>query len=69
VELLTQGEIVALSLEGHLRRHPEIAIRWARRSTPRFLTTDQSESFDRLAELFLGHPVTSHRIDLSEAGA
>ncbi len=66
VRLLTQGEIVAPSLAAYLRRHPEIEVRLARRATTRFLTTDQSQSFDRLAELFLGHPVTSERVDLGE---
>ena len=66
VRLLTQGEIVAPSLEDYLRRHPEIEVRLARGATTRFLTTDQSQSFDRLAELFLGQPVTSQRVDLGE---
>lgn len=64
VRLLTQGEIVAASLEDYLGRHPEIEGRLSRGASTRFLTTDQSESFDHLAELFLGHPVASQRVDL-----
>ncbi len=67
VHLVEQGEIVARSLEDYLRRHPEIERRLSRAGSTRFLTTDTSESFDRLAELFLGHPVTSERIDLETA--
>ena len=65
VRVLAQGEIVAPSLEDYLRRHPEIETRLARRGSTSFLTTDASDSFDRLAELFLGHAVSSDRVDLS----
>jgi glutamate racemase len=64
VELLEQGGIVAPRLDDYLRRHPEIETRLARGGTTRFLTTDSSASFDRLAELFLGHPVASERVEL-----
>ena len=69
VRVLSQGEIVAPSLEDYLRRHPEIETRLSRGGETHFLTTDVSESFDRLAELFLGHPVRSERVDFSEEGA
>jgi glutamate racemase len=59
VRVLSQGEIVAPSLESYLRRHPEIEGRLSRGRTTEFLTTDVGESFDRLAELFLGHAVAS----------
>lgn len=59
VRVLSQGEIVAPSLEDYLRRHPELEQRLSRGGTTDFLTTDVGESFDRLAELFLGHPVAS----------
>ena len=64
VRVLSQGEIVAPSLADYLRRHPEIEARLTRGGTTQFLTTDVSESFDRLAELFLGHAVSSERVDL-----
>ncbi len=67
VTVLSQGEIVAPSLEDYLRRHAEIESRLARRSRTEFLTTDVSDSFDRLAELFLGHRVRSERVDLEPA--
>jgi glutamate racemase len=59
VRVLSQGEIVAPSLESYLRRHPQIEGRLSRGSTTEFLTTDVGESFDRLARLFLGHVVAS----------
>jgi glutamate racemase len=64
VRLLAQGTIVAPSLADYLCRHPEIETRLTRGGSTHFLTTDVSESFDRLAELFLGHAVSSERVDL-----
>ncbi len=64
VRLLSQGEIVAPSLEDYLRRHPELERRLSSGGTTEFLTTDVGESFDRLAELFLGHAVASERARL-----
>jgi glutamate racemase len=66
VRVIAQGEIVAPSLEHYLRRHPEIESLLSRGASAHYLTTDVSESFDRLAELFLGHPVASERVELSE---
>ncbi|HXY41185.1 MAG TPA: glutamate racemase [Vicinamibacteria bacterium] len=65
VTLLSQSEIVAPSLEDYLRRHPEIEMRLERGGATTFLTTDTSEAFDRLGELFLGHPVQSERVELA----
>jgi glutamate racemase len=65
VRLLAQGEIVAPSLADYLRRHPEIESRLSRGASTEFLTTDTSASFDRLAELFLGHAVASQRVELA----
>jgi glutamate racemase len=62
VRLLIQSDFVAPSLEDYLRRHPEHEQRLARGSSRRFLTTDRSEAFDRLASLFLGLEVSSERV-------
>jgi glutamate racemase len=62
VPVLAQGAIVAPSLADYLARHPELEARLSRGGTTSFLTTDQSEGFDRLAELFLGQPVRSERV-------
>jgi glutamate racemase len=66
IDVLAQGSIVAPSLEDYLVRHREIAKRLSAGGTTHFLTTDVSESFDHLAELFLGHRVTSERVDLGD---
>jgi glutamate racemase len=62
VPVLSQGAIVAPSLADYLARHPEMEARLSRGGATSFLTTDQSDAFDRLAELFLGQPVRSERV-------
>lgn len=64
VQILSQGAIVAPSLADYLRRHDEIERRLSRGGTTEFLTTDASAAFDRLAEMFLGHALSSERVAL-----
>ncbi len=64
VRILVQGDFVAPSLVDYLRRHAEIERDLTRDGTQRFLTTDHTEGFDRLAEVFLGHPVVSENVSL-----
>ncbi|MFB3903541.1 MAG: glutamate racemase [Acidobacteriota bacterium] len=64
IRLLVQSDFVAPSLEDYLRRHPEHDRRLSRGRTRRFLTTDRSEAFDRLAAIFLGYEICSERVDL-----
>ncbi len=64
VLILVQGDIVAASLGDYLQRHPEIDGRLSRHGTQRFLTTDHTEGFDHLAEIFLGHAVESENVEL-----
>jgi glutamate racemase len=69
--LLSQGEIVAESLADYLRRHPEMETRISRgqsEGTRKFFTTDDTADFDRHAEIFLGQPVASKRIDIQHVG-
>jgi len=64
VRILVQGDFVAPSLMNYLNRHPEIESHLSRGGSQRFLTTDHTEGFDRLAEVFLGHPVESENVTL-----
>ncbi len=64
VQILVQGDIVAPSLAEYLTRHPEIENVLSRNGSQRFLTTDQTEGFDRLSEVFLGHPVVSEKVGI-----
>ncbi|RPJ58495.1 MAG: glutamate racemase [Acidobacteria bacterium] len=64
IRVLVQSDFVAPSLQDYLLRHPEHDRRLSRDGTRRFLTTDRSEAFDRLAAIFLGYEICSERIDL-----
>jgi glutamate racemase len=64
VDILVQGDIVAPSLADYLARHPEVETLLSRNGSQRFLTTDQTEGFDRLSEAFLGHPVLSEKVEI-----
>jgi glutamate racemase len=67
-DILVQADIVAPALADYLIRHPEIESRLARgpggTGSERFLTTDQTEGFARLASLFLGRKVEAERVEI-----
>lgn len=63
-KVLVQGDIVAPKLADYLQRHPEMEARLTRAAGERFLVTDHTTSFDRLASLFLGRQVSATRIEL-----
>lgn len=65
VKLVSQGEIVAESLEDYLLRHPEIEGACSKNGTRSFYTTDSTEDFDNHASFFFGELVKSQHIDLS----
>lgn len=64
VNIVPQGELVAKSLANYLQRHPEIEMSCSKNGTTQFLTTENTEKFDTLAELFLNNKVNSKRIQL-----
>jgi glutamate racemase len=64
IQILVQGDIVAQSLWDYLRRHPEVESSLTQNAQQQFLTTDQTEGFDRLAQVFLGHPVLSEKVEI-----
>lgn len=64
IKVIQQGELVAVSLEDYLERHPEIAERCTRGGTCRYLTTENPEKFTDLARLFLKTDVDVEHIDL-----
>jgi glutamate racemase len=64
MRILSQGEIVAKSLEDYLRRHPEIESKCGKNSSREFYTTDSSEDFDSHARIFFGESVRSKHLDL-----
>ena len=66
VKLLSQGEIVANSLEDYLKRHPEIESQCSRNSQRQFFTTDSTEDFDSHATVFFGEAVQARHVDLDD---
>lgn len=64
IRVLAQGELVAESLADYLHRHPEIEKDCSKSGTLSFLTTENTENFNRLASLFMATKVESQRIQL-----
>jgi glutamate racemase len=52
ITLVSQGAIVARSLEAYLARHPAMAERCSQGGTCRFYTSEKAEVFDRVAGVF-----------------
>ena len=57
VTLVSQGPLVAYSLNDYLLRHSEMAVRLSKNGECRFLTTEAKEKFTETASLFLKHTV------------
>lgn len=53
IHIISQGEIVALSLVNYLKRHPEIEIKCSKNADHRFYTTEATEIFKRRSQIFL----------------
>lgn len=62
MKILTQGEIVAESLEDYLLRHKEIADKCSKNGRREFFTTDSAEDFDNHASIFYGEAITSKHV-------
>lgn len=61
ITILSQGDIVAASLEDYLHRHADMEARLTRGGSCRYLTTDSAERFSTAAGVFLGEKVTAAR--------
>ncbi|MBK7299557.1 MAG: glutamate racemase [Moraxellaceae bacterium] len=62
VKLLSQGEIVAQSLADYLVRHSTMAQRCSAFGSRTFLTTDNAQTFNQHAAVFLGQSVESQKV-------
>jgi glutamate racemase len=67
VTVVSQGEIVAASLNDYLERHPELETRCTKQGGRQFYTTDSTEDFDNHASIFFGEPVRSNHVDLDSS--
>lgn len=64
VKVISQGEIIAKSLQDYLSRHPEMETSCSKNGTLEFFTTDSTADFDKHSKVFFGEEVTSKHVEL-----
>lgn len=64
INIISQGEIVAQSLENYLLRHPEIETKLAKNHQCMFYTTESELKFISSASIFLKETIKAERISL-----
>lgn len=64
VQVVSQGEIVAKSLQQYLAKHPDMAEKCTRNVQRSFYTTDATADFDAHATRFFGKPIASKHLEL-----
>lgn len=62
IQVVSQGEIVAESLQEYLQRHPQMAERISRSGSLKFCTTGDPGQFGHAASLFWGKEVVAERV-------
>ncbi|MDA3614927.1 glutamate racemase [Polluticaenibacter yanchengensis] len=65
IKILSQGDIVAQSLQQYLQRHPQMNARISKNSTLDFFTTEQPDNFNSKASLFFGNEVNASNVHFS----
>ncbi len=65
VKIVSQGEIVANSLQNYLIRHQEIDVVLSKNSAVKFYTTGSAEQFNNHASLFFDKEIKSERVSVS----
>jgi glutamate racemase len=64
-KIISQGNIVASSLEDYLKRHTALERLCQKNSNLQFFTTDATDAFDEKATIFYGSTVKSKHVDLN----
>ncbi len=64
IQLVSQGRIVASSLQNYLNRHPAINTKISKKGQCAFLTTDDPIKFDEMGSLFFGKKIESAHCSL-----
>ena len=64
ITIISQGELVAKSLQHYLEVHPGIGEKCTRKGNISFFTTDSTDDFDAHANSFFGKPVKSRHLGL-----
>ncbi len=65
IRIVTQGSIVAESLQNYLHKHPEIEQRCEKNATIQFFTTENSKHFNSIASCFWGNEIESEQLSCS----
>ena len=63
-KIISQGEIVAISLQEYLQRHPELETLCSKDGTRTFYTSDSTDDFDKHSSIFYGETIQSHHIKI-----
>lgn len=64
VNLISQGGIVAASLDDYLQRHTDMAARLSTNGTCQYLTTEDASRFSMTASIFTGEAVNAQHVNL-----
>ncbi len=64
INIISQGEIVAESLQNYLVRHPEIDKKCSKNGGIELYTTDSVMDFDRHSAVFFGTPLKSKHVNI-----
>lgn len=64
ITVLSQGELVANSLQNYLHRHPEIDERISKNQNIEYLTTDVEEDFNTIGSAFMQEQLQAIHIEL-----
>ncbi len=65
IKILSQGEIVAKSLQNYLQRHTEIEQKCSKNATTTFYTTESPEKFSTSASIFLHKNIQANHINIA----
>ena len=66
IKIISQGDIIAESINDYLKRHPEIDRRCTKNGLLKFYTTESAETFERQGSHFLNRKITAKQIHLVE---
>ena len=66
IHIVSQGELVANSLQDYLKRHPEMDVRCTRGGTCTYFTTEAEEKFADSASTFLNESIQVSHLDLND---
>jgi glutamate racemase len=64
ITIVSQGEIVSVSLHNYLLRHPGMDARCTKNASIRYFTTESVEKFSSSASIFLNEEILAEHIDL-----